>query len=266
VTLRALTAPVVAAALVLVATVAGSSPAARVDSRDLDLLTSAHPTGAQQVVVDKAYDVQARSQVTDVAADTGALTSSTCDRCSGESVSLHVVYADQAVRAHLDNVANAWVQDCRSCVATALSVQVVVLRGRPTTEPNNRAVSTTAACNGCRAAALAFQVVLVADDAEPLSDAEVDELRAWVDQQATDLRTSVLGPFGTLPDPVPDPVPTPEVTPTAEPTPTPTTPFGTRTGDRRARRDAGSALAELKRLLTTSLGARAVATDVEVSR
>lgn len=263
--------PAVATALVLVATSGGSSPAAHPDggrSSAVDLLASAHPSGAVPTVVEQAYDGRGWVRGFDVAADTAALTSATCDGCAGESTTLHVIYASRARRARLDNVANAWAQECTGCTGTALSVQVVVLRGRPTAVPNNRALSVTAACDTCRTSALAFQVVLVADDAAPMSDDELAGLRAWFDEQAAAVRASVA------------PVPTQDPTPTGDPTPTeppPTT--GAPTGrppksggsdpikpDRLMRRDATSALSELEALLTTALDAEPVSADVELSR
>jgi hypothetical protein len=267
----------VAAAAVLVATIGGSSPAAHPDGRTgaVDLLSSAHPSGAVPTVVDRAYEGRSWLRGTDVSADAAAITSATCDGCAGESTTLQVVYAGRARRARLDNVATAWAQGCVRCTGTALSVQVVVLRGGPTTVPNNRALSVTAACEGCRTSALAFQVVLVADDAEPMGEGELAGLRSWFDEQAAVLRAWV-GPAEpqppsptptTEPTPSTDPSPTQQPTPTASPeTPDPADPGSPVTSSRRARRDAVSALADLERLLTGALDAEAVAADVDVSR
>lgn len=272
---RAAVAPIVAGALVLVAVVGGSSPAADTTSetRTLDLLASAHPSGTEPSVTDTAYAVT-RARGPAVEADTAALTSTTCDACVGESTALHVVYVPWARRAGLDNVATAWAQECQGCTSTALSVQVVVLRGRPTAVPNNRALSLTAGCTGCRTSALAFQVVLVADRAAPLSPDELAGLRAWFDEQAAALRTSVAAP---LPDPTPSPEPTPTLTPETTtptdhtvPSPSPTRPTSTArpaTRDpQRLRRDAVSALDELEALLTAALPAVVASAEVEVSR
>lgn len=280
---RAVLLPAVATALVLVATVGGSSPAAHVGGGKpsaVDLLSSAHPTGPLPTVVDRAYDDDAWVRSFDLSADAAAITSATCDGCVGESTTLQVVYASRARRARLDNVANAWAQECEGCTGTALSVQVVVLRGRPTTMPNNRALSVSAACTGCRTSAVAFQVVLVSDDAVPMSQGELADLRAWFDEQAAAVRASVTGP---LPEPpAPEPTPTTEPTPTSDPTPTeptpteptskpaptiaPPTPTLSGTSGRRARRDAASALNALERLLENALDADAVSADVELSR
>ena len=269
---RAAVAPIVAAAVVLVAVVGGSSPAAQPDpeGRNIDLLASAHPTTWKQSVSDTAYDV-AWSRDAYLKADAAAVASATCDACVGESTTLQVVYARWPRRARLDNVANAWAQECLACTSTALSVQVVVLRGRPVAMPNNRALSVTAACEGCRTAALAFQVVLVADDVGPLSAEELAELRAWVDGQEATLRASVTEPLveQELP-PSPSPTPTETTTPSASPTLTPgtltTRPTSQVRPAARARRDAVSALGELEDLLADALDAETVSADVEQSR
>lgn len=268
--------PVVAAAAAVaaVAVAGGSSTGARPSGPTaLDLVSSAHPTGAMPAVADRAFDARVWAGGLGVSVDTAALTSTTCDGCAGESTSLHVVYADRAQRAQLDNVATAWTQECRSCAASALSVQVVVLHGRPTTVPNNRALALDAACSLCRTAAVAYQVVLVADDAQPMTDAEVAELRAWFDEQAAVVRQSVVdpadpqGPTPTEPTPTTSPTPTPTRPPDpADPTASTPAPRPAAAGSRRVRRDAVSALGALERLLTSALDADAVAADVDVSR
>ena len=256
---RAGVAHVVTLALVLVALVGSSSPAAHPDRppEALDLLASAHATSAEPSVAEAAFDVT-RVRGADVEADTAAIASSTCDQCVSESTALHVVFAARPRQVRLDNVANAWAQGCTACGSTALSVQVVVLRGHPDAHPNNRAVALNAACDTCRTSALAFQVVLVADDAAPLGRAELAALRAWVDAQAAALRASVAQPDPagtTTPEPTPDP------TETATPTPR-----AGSTSARRARRDAATALDDLTALLVAAVGVEPVSADVEVSR
>lgn len=263
---RAAVAPIVAGALGLVAVVGGSAPAARPDLQTgtLDLLASAHPSSAQPTVSDTAYAVtRARGPL--VAADTAALTSSTCDGCVGESTALDVVYAPRTRRAALDNVATAWGQQCQGCTSTALSVQVVVLGGRPVVVPNNRALSLNAACVGCRTSALAYQVVLVTDHAVPLDVGELAGLQAWFDEQVAALRASVQT---TEPTPSPSPTPTPE-TPTPIdgilPSPSPTTSArAAARAAKQARRDAVSALDELEALLGDAFDAETVTADVEL--
>lgn len=272
---RSAVVPVVVAALVLVASIGGSSPAAHPGPTQgtLDLLASAHPTAVEPVVADAAHDV-VRARGRDVEADTAALTSTTCDGCTGEGTALHVVYLSRPQRADLDNVATAWAQECTGCTSTALSVQVVVVRGAPTLAPNNRALSLTAACQGCRTSALAFQVVLAADRATPLSADALGELRAWFDEQAAALRASVV----VAPPPSPTPTPTPSPTPSQEPTVTPTPyalpsgdvttapppPLARPTGARKLRRDAMGALGVLEQLLSDDLDAETLSADVEV--
>lgn len=278
---RSAVVPVVVAALVLVASIGGSAPAAHPGPSQgtLDLLASAHPTAVEPAVTDAVLDV-ARARGRDVEADTAALTSTTCDGCTGESTALHVVYLSRPQRADLDNVATAWAQECTGCTSTALSVQVVVVRGAPTLASNNRALSLTAACQGCRTSALAFQVVLVADRATPLSADALGELRAWFDEQAAALRASVV--VAPPPSGTPTPTPTPSPTPSPEPTPEPTvtaTPYALPSNDtttappptlarptsaRKLRRDATSALGVLEQLLTDDLDAETYSADVEV--
>lgn len=275
---RAAAASALAGAIVLVAAVGGASPAAyrTPATGSLDLLSSAHATAAEPSVSEAAFDV-ARTHSADTEVDTAALASSTCDGCVTESTALHVVYASRVRRARLDNVADAWAQGCARCASTALSVQVVVLRGRPVAVPNNRAVALNAACDTCRTSALAFQVVLVSDDATPLRDAEMADLRAWFDEQAAALRASVVVPQ-TDPTPTASPTPEPTATPTDPTTGTPT-PYAVPSSAattlpptplarpaRAARRDAASALAGLTALLADALDAEPVSADVEVSR
>lgn len=273
---RAAAAYVVTGALVLVAAVGGASPAAHRNpaAGSLDLLASAHASEVQPSASEAAFDV-VRARGDDLETDTAALASSTCDACVAESTALHVVYASHARRARLDNVADAWAQGCARCASTALSVQVVVLRGRPESAPTNRAVALNAACDTCRTSALAFQVVLVSDDATPLRGADLDELRAWFDEQAAALRASVVIPAAD-PTPTASPTPEPTATPTdslggtptslgGTPTPTPD-PATSARGARAARRDTASALAGLTALLADALDAEPVSADVEVSR
>lgn len=277
---------VLASALVLVAVVGGSSPAAYRDTTtgSLDLLSSAHTSPVQSTAREAAFDV-ARARSADLETDTAALASSTCDACVAESTALHVVYGTRARRARLDNVAGAWAQGCARCVSTAMSVQVVVLRGRPVTVPSNRAVAVNAACDTCRTSALAFQVVLVADHATPLTATEMSDLRAWFDDQAAALRATVVAmpdpPTPTL-TPTPTSTPAPSGTPTPGPTEVPTDtpgphdvpssapttqPTSTQQRPVRAtRRDAVSALDDLTALLAEALDADPVSTDVEIGR
>lgn len=249
--IRSAVAPLALTSLLLVAAVGGSAPAAHRDPepRSLDLLASAHPTSAEPAVSEVAFDA-VRAQGREIAADTAALTSTTCDRCTGESSALHVVYVPRGHEVRLDNVATAWAQGCQGCTSTALSVQVVVLRGRPVAVPNNRALALNAACDGCRTSALAFQVVLIADRATPLSADALAELRAWFDEQSALLRASVISP-----DPAAEPTLVPE-------TPSPTEPRAAP----RAKRDPTFALGELEQLLVSDLDAETLSADIEVSR
>lgn len=256
---RAVVASVVVSAVLLVVGATGSSPAARPvpDTRNPDLLASAHPTSARPTVSDDAFDVT-RLRGFDASADTAALTSTTCDACDGQSTALHVVYAPRSQRVGLDNVATAWAQECTGCVSTALSVQVAVVRSGLAVSPNNRALAVNVACQGCHTAALAFQVVMATEHPEPMSDAELAALQAWVADQETALRAIVSAA------PTEEPTSTPAPTSPSLTSAPPETPAAT--PRRTARRQAASALDDLTRLLTDALGAEPVSRDVAISR
>ncbi len=219
---------------VLLAGATGSSSAAHPDTgrRDLDLVASAQPSAALPAVVDDAF-AAVSSRNRDVKADASATSSATCDGCSGDSAALQVVYVARAGQAQLDNAAIAWAKECQSCSATALSVQVVVLRGLPAAIPNNRAMAVNAACEGCRSSSLAFQLVVMDEHARRLSEASIDELRVWMAEQATLLRT---------PPAVNDGAPTP-----------------------RSHRGDGeeAALADLESLVVADLGAEVLSAEVD---
>jgi hypothetical protein len=117
-----------------------------------------------------------------VRADTSALTSATCDGCSGHSTTLQVVYARWPREVEVDNAAVAW-SSCSRCRGTALSVQVVVMEGTRTVTANNRALATNAACKDCDTAALAYQLVVVTPHGDRLSHEATQELRDWVAAQ-----------------------------------------------------------------------------------
>lgn len=152
----------------------------------IDLTASAHPTKAAPDVTDRAFHV-ATSWHRSVRADTSALTSATCNNCSGHSVTLQVVYARWPRELEVDNAAVAW-SSCKHCGGTALSVQVVIVRGTHEVTANNRALSTNAACRDCDTAALAYQLVVVSPDSDRLSREAMQELRDWVDAQDRGLR------------------------------------------------------------------------------
>jgi len=152
----------------------------------IDLTASAHPSEVSPDVTDRAFDVTSTWQRS-VSADTSALTSATCDNCSGHSATLQVVYARWTRDLELDNAAVAW-SSCSHCGGTALSVQVVVVRGTRSVTANNRALATNAMCEGCDTAALAYQLVVADPHGERLSYEAMQELRAWVDAQDQLLR------------------------------------------------------------------------------
>ncbi|MET1060205.1 MAG: hypothetical protein ABWX84_11430 [Nocardioides sp.] len=152
----------------------------------IDLTASAHPTEVAPDVTDRAYDVES-SWRSSVRADTSALTSATCDNCSGHSATLQVIYARWPKEIEVDNAAVAW-SSCSTCGGTALSVQVVVVQGSRKVTANNRALATNAACEECDTAALAYQLVVATPHGERLSREATKDLRAWVDEQDRLLR------------------------------------------------------------------------------
>ncbi|RYP84273.1 hypothetical protein EKO23_16605 [Nocardioides guangzhouensis] len=178
----------VAAALVLVLGTSYMTSLAQSGYRtgSLDLTASAHPGEARPTVTDTAFDVDT-VWWQPVRADTSALTSATCDGCTGASRTLQVVYAVRPRGVEVDNAAVAW-SSCKDCGGTALSVQVVVVRGLHGITANNRALATNAGCTACSTAAKAYQLVVAAPDAGKLSRPAMAELRAWVDEQDRLLR------------------------------------------------------------------------------
>ncbi|MGH1561318.1 hypothetical protein [Mumia sp. DW29H23] len=146
--------------------------------------TGAHPTDSDEVVKYRWKDSRR------LKADAVATSSAVCDGCSGDAVTLEVVYGWRTRSATADNVASAWSSCGMSCGASALSVQLVVLpRGR-TIEANNRALALNAACTECRSVAAAYQVVVAERGAKPLSRAERRELEALVAQLHDQMQTA----------------------------------------------------------------------------
>jgi hypothetical protein len=227
----------VLATLLLAAAATASTPAsspAEPARRDVDLAASARPTELRRDDRDAAFaeEVVRGDQVK---ADAVATTTTACHGCHGESTTLQVLHLRRADAARLDNVASAWTQDCWDCTGTALSVQVVVVPKGSHARPNNRALAVDDACATCRTSTAAFQVVVEAASPGPLSDAAMAGLRSWFDEQAAVLRASVAG----------------------------TSP---RRSVRTATRAASVALADLRGMVVAGVGARAVASRVEVTR
>jgi hypothetical protein len=179
----------VAAALVLVLGTSYFTSLAQsgYSTGSLDLTASAHPGAALPSVTDTAIDVDT-VWWRPVRADTSAITSATCNGCTGASKTLQVVYAVRPRGVEVDNAAVAW-SSCADCGGTALSVQVVVVRGLHGIVANNRALATNVACTTCHTAARAYQLVVAAPDAGKLSRRALAELRTWVDEQNRVLRS-----------------------------------------------------------------------------
>lgn len=153
----------------------------------VDLTASSQPHAGYVPDTDLAFHVDVEQGVGTHAATT-ATASAICPGCSGQAVSLQVLYLDQAPTSTLDNVAVAWDQGCTLCTATAVSVQVVVVNVKGPLTVNNRALALDAACKWCRARSGAYQVVVSGSAGSRLSDAALSSLKAWAIQRARLLR------------------------------------------------------------------------------
>lgn len=185
---RSLVRRAVVFAAVTAAAVGLSSASSEADPQfgRLDLTSIAIPTLTQPQVTDSAFDIE-RLRGWQVDAQTSAAATSDCDGCSAVATTLAIIYADGGrSRTSFDNVATSW-NTCVDCSATTVSVQVVVLRRAGEVTANNRALALNAACVGCRASAAAYQLVVVEPRGRQLSQADVEQLRAWVADQATAL-------------------------------------------------------------------------------
>jgi hypothetical protein len=241
---RVATGLALAATLVGAASTAGARPEPVV--RNLDLVASANPSPDQPVVTDDTF-ADSVSRRRTVNSDVTATGSAICDGCDAASTALQVLYIGRGRDARLDNTAAAWTQECADCTATALSVQVVVLRSARSIVPNNRALAVNAACTSCASNSAAYQLVVISRHQNRLSRAALDDLRAWVDEQAAALRATA--PTGS----------------TSE-APGPTERRALKKAQRRAQRAAGSALGALEGLVTGDLGAGTDSSDVELGR
>jgi len=117
-------------------------------------------------------------------ADTTASTSATCDSCTGQSVSVHVLYLDQAPAVTLNNLAVAWGQSCDWCRTSAVSLQVAVLTDPGPLTANNRALSLNAACTMCASRSAAYQLVVPGNGQARLSDSTLAALETWATDRA----------------------------------------------------------------------------------
>lgn len=175
-----------AVALMMAAgSVAGSAPSWQ-QRRNVDVTASANSGPGANRVDDAALRV-ARVTYRRVKADATAHATSTCDGCTADARTLHVVYLDRVTAGTVDNVATAWSR-CAGCRATALSVQVVVVRGWSSVRANNRALAVNGDCADCSTASAAFQVVVTSEERPRFSRPEMRQLRRWTVQQATALR------------------------------------------------------------------------------
>ena len=109
-------------------------------------------------------------------------------RKDSAATSLGIVYANGIGVTQLDNLAGSTTVGRAGCRSAALSVQVVVVRRPGSIIANNRAVAVDAECVECHSSALAYQFVAVVPKGGTLDRQAVAELRAWVDDQAAQLR------------------------------------------------------------------------------
>ncbi|HET8989269.1 MAG TPA: hypothetical protein VFN43_12195 [Humibacillus sp.] len=172
-----------AGALVMVAGASSSDAQhSTFDVTAVAIASSAHPD-----VTDESFDsgqLGGRSVSSDVSA--GANTN--CDECDSAATSLGIVYAHGPGVTQLDNLAGSTTAGCTNCKSVALSVQIVVVRRPGSVIANNRAVAVNAECVECRSSAVAYQFVAVVPGGGALDRRAVAELRAWVDDQAAQLR------------------------------------------------------------------------------
>ena len=153
---------------------------------NLDVTAVAVATSAHPEVTDESFDsgqLGGRWASSDVSA--GANTN--CD-AGLAATSLGIVYANGIGVTQLDNLAGSTTVGRAGCRSAALSVQVVVVRRPGSIIANNRAVAVDAECVECHSSALAYQFVAVVPKGGTLDRQAVAELRAWVDDQAAQLR------------------------------------------------------------------------------
>jgi hypothetical protein len=133
----------------------------------LSTVSSAQPTDqAPSVVSTQARRLHSAARV--VTADAAATASSTCDGCTGEAVTLQIVYLRHARDMTVENLASA-TSSCVGCASSALSVQVVIGRTPQVLVANNRSMAVNTSCTGCTTTAAAYQFVLVSDSQRDLS-------------------------------------------------------------------------------------------------
>ncbi|NPC41545.1 hypothetical protein [Nocardioides sp. zg-1230] len=201
------------------------------ERRDLDLVASAQPSDQRREDSDVVVgETMVREDA--LKADAVATTTTSCHGCRGDSTVVQVLYVPGPSSARFDNVASAWTQDCWDCSAAALAVQVVVIGPGTRARPTNRALSMGGACATCVTATAAFQLVVQVDAVGRLPDAALAEVAAWVEAEASALRTAVV---------------------------TPVTP-------RRAERASSRSLGELRRVVVRALDGRTRSARVAVTR
>ena len=148
---------------------AGVVPASASPARIVHLSTvsTAQPTDQDPSVFStKARRLHSAARVVNV--DAAATASSTCDGCSGDAVTLQIVYLRHARDMTVENLASA-TSSCVGCASSALSVQVVIGRTPQVLTANNRSMAVNTFCTGCTTTAAAYQFVLVSNSQRDLS-------------------------------------------------------------------------------------------------
>jgi hypothetical protein len=125
-----------------------------------------------------------------VRASAVATSSATCDGCTGNAVTVQVIYARKVSTLAIDNVAAAWAS-CSACQGSALSLQVVIARKVGIVRANNRSLAVNANCMGCRTAAAAVQIVAISPSNRELSQAALGQINALRDQLLAQLKAQV---------------------------------------------------------------------------
>lgn len=119
--------------------------------------------------------------------DSVATSSLSCDGCSAQASTVHVVYAPRTSALVADNVATAWASECAGCSGWALSLQIVVARSASEVTAANRALSFTTLCDHCSVRAAAVQIVVIATSGRQLTPGQMDSVQALYNQIAATL-------------------------------------------------------------------------------
>ena len=148
---------------------AGVGPASASPARIVHLSTvsTAQPTSEDPHVV-STRQRRLHSAARVITVDSAATASSACDGCTGDAVTLQIVYLRHARDMTVENLASA-MSSCVGCASSALSVQVVIGQTPQVLTANNRSMAVNSSCTGCTTTAAAYQFVLVSNSQRDLS-------------------------------------------------------------------------------------------------